>query len=61
MANRDIRLAAAGAGVRMWEIAERLGMLDCNFSRKLRHELSAEEKERILEIVKELSEEGCSK
>lgn len=55
-ANRDIRLAAAGAGVRMWQIADELGVRDCNFSRRLRHELSDDEKERIFFIIRKLSE-----
>ncbi len=57
MANHDIKLAAAGAGVRMWQIADALGMLDCSLSRKLRHELSQEEKARIFLIIKNLSKE----
>lgn len=59
MANRDIKLAAAGAGVRMWQIADELGILDCNLSRKLRHELPTEEKERLFEIIKRLSTESA--
>lgn len=55
MANRDVKLAAAGVGVRMWQIADELGILDSNFSRKLRHELSQEEKKRIFEIIDKLS------
>ena len=54
-ANRDVRLAAAGAGVRMWQIADELKILDCNLSRKLRHELSAEEKAKLFEIIGRLS------
>ena len=58
MANKDIRLAAAGSGVKLWQIAERMGILDSNFSRKLRHELSSEEKEKILSIINEISSDG---
>lgn len=57
MANNDVRLTAAGAGVKLWQIAEALGIADCSLSRKLRRELSAEEKEKILEIIKNLSQE----
>lgn len=60
MANRDIKLAAAGAGVRMWQIADVLGILDCNFSRKLRRELPAEEKERIFGIIRNLAAEAAN-
>lgn len=58
MANADIKLAAAGAGVRLWQIADELGMMDCNLSRKLRHELTAEEKEAIYAVIRRLSGGG---
>ena len=54
MSNQDIRRTAAGAAVKLWQIAEALGIADCNFSRKLRRELSAEEKEKIFSIIREL-------
>lgn len=57
MSNQDIRRTAAGAGVRLWQIAEALGIADCSLSRKLRKELPQEEKERIFSIIKELSQE----
>lgn len=57
MCNNDVRRAAAGAGIRLWQIAEALGIADCNFSRKLRRELPTEEKEKILSIIKELAQE----
>ena len=46
MQNQDIRRAAAGAGVKLWQVAEALGIADTTFCRKLRHELPQEEKER---------------
>ncbi len=52
--NQDIRLAAGAAGIRLWQIADRLGMTDGNFSRKLRHELPDSEKVRIREIIEQL-------
>lgn len=55
MKNKDIREAAKDAGVYLWEIAERLGMNDGNFSRKLRRELSPSEQEEIMEIISELA------
>lgn len=58
MANIDIRRAAAGAGVKLWQIADKLGMVDSTLSRKLRHELPAEEKEKIMDIIRELAAEG---
>lgn len=56
-ANPDIRKTAKQAGVRLWQIAERFGVNDGNFSRKLRRELPPEEKEKILGIIAELAAE----
>lgn len=57
MANFDIREAAVSSKVKLWQIADELGIADSNFSRKLRKELPKEEKERILSIIKQLSKE----
>lgn len=54
-ANAEIRSAAKNAGVRLWEIAEQLGMNDGNFSRKLRRELPVQERDKILEIINKLA------
>lgn len=53
-ANEEIRRAMGARGLKQWEVAEALGMLDSNFSRKLRKELPAGEKERILKVIKEM-------
>ena len=53
--NCDIRLAASEAGIRLWQIAERLGITDGNFSHRLRRELPPEEKTRIFRIIGELA------
>lgn len=58
MKNQDIRQAAAGAGLRLWQIADALGIADCNFSRRLRRELPPEEKEKIFSIIQELAKEA---
>lgn len=56
-ANLNIRAAAKSAGVMLWEIADKLGITDSNFSRKLRHELPQAEKERIFSIIEEIAKE----
>ena len=56
-ANADIRQAAKSAGVCLWQIAERIGVNDGNFSRKLRRELPPAEREKVLNIIRELSQE----
>lgn len=55
--NKDIKTAAKRAGVYHWEIADKLGIQDSAFSRKLRRELSAQEREEILKIIEELAAE----
>jgi hypothetical protein len=55
LTNREIKLAAAGAGVKLWQVAEAMGIADCSLSRKLRKELPDEEKVRIMTIITKLS------
>ena len=57
MANLDIRAAAVAAGVRLWRVADALGIADASLSRKLRKELPQEEKEKIFSIIQKLSQE----
>ena len=61
VANVEIRKAAKQAGVCLWQVAERVGVNDGNFSRKLRRELPVQERDKILEIINELAVEraGC--
>ncbi len=54
--NQDIRQEAKTARVYLWEVADRLGVTDATFSRKLRKEFSTEEKEKILAIIHEIKE-----
>lgn len=56
-ANAAIRAKAKENGVKLWQIADKLGIYDANFSRKLRKELSAEETAKILDIIEQLAAE----
>ena len=58
MNNIKIRKSAKAAGVRLWQVADALGIQDSAFSRKLRKELSNDEKSEILGIIDKLSEEA---
>lgn len=58
MVNQDVKRAAGGAGVRLWQVADALGIADSALSRKLRKELPADEKEKILSIIAELAKEA---
>lgn len=54
MKNQDIRNEVAASGLKLWQIADKLGMTDGNFSRRLRKELSDEKKAEIRAIIEEL-------
>lgn len=45
----------------MWQVAERYGISDGNFSRKLRYELSPNDKTKIIEIINQLKEDSKNK
>lgn len=53
-ANQEIRNKAKEKGVKLWQIALRLGCNDGNLSRKLRVELPQEEKDRVFAIIDEI-------
>ncbi len=55
MTNQEIRQTAKKSGVKLWQIADKLGINDGNFSRKLRHELTEAERVNILNIIAELA------
>lgn len=54
-ANKDIKTKARANGVLLWEIADKLELTDSNFSRKLRRELPADEKEHIFSLIDEIA------
>lgn len=56
-ANMKIREKARNSGVRLWQIADALGIQESSFSKKLRKELPAQEQEMILAIIHELTEQ----
>ena len=58
MNNLDIRKVAEKSNVKLWRIADYLGMTDGNFSRKLRKELPEEEKQKIFTAIDELAREN---
>jgi len=58
MKNVDIRNEVREAGVKLWQVAEQLGMSDSGFSRFLRHELPDPKKAQIRKIIREMSDVG---
>lgn len=57
MQNNEIREEIKAANLRFWQVAEKFGLNDGNFSRRLRHELSDADKTKIREIIADLSKE----
>lgn len=49
--NAEIRETAKRSGIKLWQVAEEIGMSDAAFSRKLRHELPDTERERVLNAI----------
>lgn len=58
MANRDIKHEIKNAGLKQWQIADKLKMQDSNFSKLLRKEVSAEMKQKIRYIITKLKKDG---
>lgn len=55
MNNADIRQAAKSAGVYLWQVAAALGISEPTMTRKLRFELSEDEKGKLKEIISSLA------
>lgn len=55
MCNNEVRNAAGGCGIRLWQVAEAIGMNESAFSRKLRKELPQEEKDRLIAVIEKLA------
>lgn len=58
MSNERIREAAKQKGLKLWQVADRMGMTDGNFSRMLRKELPEERQREILALIDELADGG---
>lgn len=57
-ANADIRREIDNAGLKMWQIAAKLGLHHCTLSTHLRFELPEERKAEIRAAIKELEEQA---
>ena len=55
LSNQDLRATAKSKNVRLWKIADKLNISEPTMTRKLRRELPAEEKAKIIKIIDELS------
>lgn len=55
MANQDIRELLKRNRIYLWEVAQLYGCTESTLSKKLRVELSNEEKAKIIDIINKLS------
>lgn len=58
VSNQTIRLRAKEAGVKLWQIADRMGIEDTHFSKLLRKELPEDKQAQIMQIIAELEQEA---
>ena len=56
--NNELRFYATRKSVRLWQVAEKFGITDAAFSRKLRKEFSKEDAEQFKKYVDEIASEG---
>lgn len=58
IANKEIREAAKKAGLRLWQVADGVGLSESYFSRKLRKELPDDERRQVLDVIAQLATEN---
>ena len=54
MSGKEIRSRILEANIRIWQVADKFGCADSNFSRKLRKDFSEADTEKVLSIIEEL-------
>lgn len=57
MSGAEVKNFILSEGVRLWQVADKIGITDGNFSRRLRKAFDANEVEQIKAIVSELKNE----
>ena len=57
VANEDIRQLLKNNGIYQWQVAQKLGMKDTNFSRLMREELEQSKKQKIKNIISDILKE----
>lgn len=56
--NNELKYYAQCRGVRLWQVAEKFGVTDASFSRKLRKKFSKEDAEKFKLYVDEIASES---
>ena len=57
LSNQDLRATAKSKNVRLWEIADKLNISEPTMTRKLRRELTSDEKRHIFALIDEIAAE----
>lgn len=60
MTKSEIKRLAADAGLHLWQIADKLGITDSSFSRKLRRPLSEMDTAKVLAAIEQLTTEQAT-
>ena len=55
MSGAEIKKRIQNANVKLWQVANALGVTDSTFSRKLRFDFNESDTQRILSIIEELA------
>ena len=61
MENLEIRLKARGAGIALWQIADRMKVSEATITRMLRRPLDKETKQKILNAINAIKSERDAK
>lgn len=57
-ANKEIRTTAIKSNVRLWQIADEMGIHEVTLIKRLRYELTESDKAKILSIIEKLNKEN---
>ena len=57
MNNTEIRLAARGTGVPLWQVADYIGVSEATLTRLLRKPVDESTKKRLLDAIKNIKED----
>ena len=55
LSNSYLKLYAAGKGVKLWQVADKFGITDAAFSRKMRKDFSEDDAARFKRYVDEIA------
>jgi len=61
MNGKEVKALIREAGLKCWQVAEKFGLCDSNFSRKLRKPFTDEDVKKLYESIAELKKENASR